>query len=167
MIICSSAAASESIKINSSRSSITIGFSCVKVKSPSACLKRGGDECPLCMSTLYALGFYNIIASGVLRRGSCASVVFKSISAIAGNGIEVDEFLDDLLFTAAFHTVGNTCLQVSFHDDSFQFLQGLADGEGLTHDVEAVSVLLHHLTHPGEMTFDEGESFENFLATIF
>src|SRR2546423_3079868 len=61
MIICSSAAASERMKINSSRSSITIGFSCTIIMSLSACLKRGGDECPLCMYPIYTLGFHNII----------------------------------------------------------------------------------------------------------
>ena len=36
-------------------------------------------------------------------------ILCASVSAIACNGIQVDEFLDDLFCTAALHAYGNTC----------------------------------------------------------
>src|SRR6266702_4618312 len=49
-------------------------------------------------------------------------------------------------------------------DKRFQFLNGLAHRVGLTQNVNAVLIFLHHLAYPCHVSLDVRESFQVFLS---
>src|SRR6266566_10004307 len=56
---------------------------------------------------------------------------------------------------------------MSFQDQRFQLLNGLAYRVGLTQDVHAVLILLHHFTYARHMPLDVRESFQHIRFAIF
>src|SRR5215469_18979952 len=54
-----------------------------------------------------------------------------------------------------------------FQDDRFQFLNGLTYRIGLTQDVNAVLILLHHFAYPCHMPFDVREAFQYIRFPFF
>src|SRR5438552_1152336 len=54
-----------------------------------------------------------------------------------------------------------------FQDDRFQFLNGLAYRVGLTQDVNAVLIFLHHLTYTCHMPLDVREPFQYIRFPFF
>src|SRR5713101_7528364 len=56
---------------------------------------------------------------------------------------------------------------MSFQDQRFEFFQGLAYRVGLTQDVNAVLILLHHLTNTRHVSLDVRESFQYIWFSFF
>ena len=79
---------------------------------------------------------------------------------------KLDQLLNDRLFTVAFNPLGYAGTQMSLQDNRFQFFQCFAYGIGLTQDVDAVLVFLHHLAYSRHMPLNVREPFEHISPTI-
>src|SRR5258707_3824024 len=84
-------------------------------------------------------------------------------SAVAGQIVELYQFVDDLFAFAAGNAFGDAAMQMAFDKQRLQLLYRLTHRVGLAQDIHAILILFDHFANTAQVPFDIIESLENLL----